>query len=61
MQNEDHDASEPIYKEYLSPDGEILKITKADFGSIVEWFLWLDDTKRKLDREKPGWNNKTPP
>jgi len=47
--NEDLNDNEKIYKEYLCPNGEVAKLTKSEFDTIVEWFLWLDDQQRKRD------------
>jgi hypothetical protein len=39
------DAGEEVYKEYVYPNGDVLKLTKAEFDQVVEVFkmLWKQD------------------
>jgi hypothetical protein len=39
------DTAEEVYKEYVYPNGDVLKLTKAEFDNVVEVFkmLWKQD------------------
>jgi uncharacterized protein YndB with AHSA1/START domain len=44
--------SEPIFKRYEYPNGEVLELTKSEFDRVVEVFRMLDAQDQRLARQR---------
>lgn len=45
---EDLDNSDAVYKEYAYPNGDVLRLTKAEFRNVVDVFKMLMEQETKL-------------